>query len=482
MGETETTVAFERATLDDLQGTFLFEEFSLEQLEWVLDHSDARQLATDEYAVHQDDPTDAFWVLLEGEIRFARLVNGVPIVLDIADRPGAWGGWLPMFDKVPTISVQALRPSRVLRIPKAALQEMLDRAFPMTTHLLIGVYGGVQAVESTVRQQEKLAALGRLSAGLAHELNNPAAASGRAAAQLRRLLTDQEERALCLGHMLATDDIDWLLQQRRVIVDNAPPAGVLDALTRGDREGELLAWFDEHGLTHGWDLAPDLVAAGLETNDLDHIRDRLPQTTLPKALSWLCASLSGTALTAEILSCTERISALVEAISDYSYMDQAPIQVVDIHDGLESTLIMLGHKLGRGIEVTREYDRTLPRISAYGSELNQVWTGLIVNAIEALGAEGLIRIRTARELDAVFVEISDNGPGIPAEIQSRIWEPFFTTKGVGDGAGLGLDIARRVVVNQHRGHIGVISWPGETRFQVWLPMDSGEGSATRGQR
>jgi signal transduction histidine kinase len=236
----------------------------------------------------------------------------------------------------------------------------------------------------------------------------------------------------------------------------------------------MLDWFAQHAVERGWDLAPDLVMAGLTTADLDTIAGRLPEATVADAVSWLCASLSGTALTGELESAAERISDLVGAIKDYSYMDQAPIQDVDIHAGIDATLKIFGYKLKKGgVRIVRDYDRTLPKITAYGSELNQVWTNLIANAVEALAEQQdkQITIRTFRKDASVVVEVSDNGPGIPREIQARIWEPFFTTKGVGEGTGLGLDITRRIVVRQHHGDISLKSQPGDTRFRVSLPIE-----------
>jgi len=471
---TGTAGLVERATLDDLQRTFLFEDFSLEQLHWVIDHAEVRRLAAGEYAVHQDEAADAFWVLLDGEIRFSRTVGTQDVVVEISDRPGTWGGWLPIFDNIPTISLRALRPTRALRIPKDATQQMLNGGFPLTNHLLIGVYGGVQNIEAVTRQQEKLAALGKLSAGLAHELNNPAAAAGRAAGQMRELLASQEDRALHLGRRLSNDDVDWLLSLRDDAAARARSQEPLDALTQSDREDELLRWFEAHGVERGWDLAPDLVTAGLTTADLDVIASRLPAEVLSDSISWLCATLSAVALTGELESSAERISDLVKAIKDYSYMDQAPIQNVDVHAGIDTTLKIFGYKLKFSkIRIVREYDRTLPKITAYGSELNQVWTNLIANAVEAVSGQQdqQITIRTYADGNSVVVEICDNGPGILKELQARIWEPFFTTKGVGEGTGLGLDTTRRIVVRHHHGDISVSSKPGDTRFRVVLPIE-----------
>ncbi len=311
-----------------------------------------------------------------------------------------------------------------------------------------------------------------MAAGLAHELNNPAAAGRRAAAHLRETLQVSQSSALKLTHSLTSAQLEWLAEVERTAREQAARSAPLDAMTQSDREETLTTWLDEHEVADGWKLAATLVRAGLDTKHLDAIAEHIAADGIGTVLTWLEATLATVGLLNEVEQSTGRISELVTAIKEYTYMDQAPQQEVDVHAGLESTLTILGYKLKSGISVLRDYDRSLPRICAYGSELNQVWTNLIDNAIDAMGGQGQVSIRTSREGAYARVEIADTGPGIPPEIRSRIFEPFFTTKGVGEGSGLGLDIAYRIVVGRHHGEISVSSTPGDTRFQVRLPIGS----------
>jgi signal transduction histidine kinase len=316
-----------------------------------------------------------------------------------------------------------------------------------------------------------MAALGKLSAGLAHELNNPASAAHRAMAGMRTDMLTWQALTLDLGSRFHDrDQIVGLLEVQRDALEGASRAQPLDPLTTSDREDEIADWLEQHDVADGWKLAPTLVHAGLDVEWLDGLARRFGGTAPPELLAWLEAGLSVAGMLDEAEQGTARILDLVKAIKAYTYMDQAPLQEIDLHEGLENTLTILGHRLKSGVTVIREYDVNLPRICAYGSQLNQVWTNLLDNAIDAMDGQGIIRIHTARENERVLVEIADNGPGIPPEVRARIFEPFFTTKDVGQGSGLGLDIVYGIVVDKHHGDIRVLSEPGNTRFEIRLPL------------
>ncbi len=454
--------------LDELRKLFLFEKFSDVQLQWLADHTTVVEFPAGATVFDGATLPDALWVLLSGEMQLTRMVAGHETVLEKTTQMGSWAGWLPVFEADLGIHARVLQPSRLLRIPQAAVRHLLDGGFPVTNHLLAGINTGVRNFEALARGQEKLAALGRLSAGLTHELNNPAAAARSAAIQLQTAVADRDRYALALGGHISADQTAALAAS---VV--ATTRLTLSPLERSAREEALAEWLDAHGIADSWDLAPKLGDGGLTTAALDTATAGLPTAALPAALGWLGARLLVDSLIHQISHSTTRISELIAAIKDYTYMDQATEQDVDIHTGLENTLTMLGHKIrAAGVTVEHDYDRSLPLIPVRGSALNQVWTNLLDNALDALqampAADRRIRIRTARDDDQVVVEIGDNGPGIPPDIQRRIFEPFFTTKPQGQGTGLGLDISYRIMRGQG-GDLRVISVPGDTRFQARLP-------------
>ena len=326
-------------------------------------------------------------------------------------------------------------------------------------------------VEEELRQTEKMAAIGKLSAGLAHELNNPAAAAGRASGQLLDTLSELQSATLELTRAGLHHDL-WgaLVEWDQMLQRRSGSQTALSALEASDHEEKLIDWLMDHNVDDEWEHASTLVGAGVETDDLDRLATTVPKEALGKAVEWLCKSFTTQDLANAVVKSSQSISKLVEAAKSFSYMDQATIQLIDVHSGIEDTITVLGSRINPGIEIVRDYSETIPRIEVPASELNQVWMNLMENAIEAVGQDGTITIVTAQEGDNITVTISDNGPGIPQDIQSRVFDPFFTTKDVGEGAGLGLDVVRRVVRNRCNGEVGFNSQPGETTFWVRLPL------------
>jgi signal transduction histidine kinase len=348
----------------------------------------------------------------------------------------------------------------------------------MATHLLEGLFFGQQNAQQVIGQRERLLALGSLTAGLTHELNNPAAAAIRAASSLRdRLATLRHNLGVIAAGPTDQTTLEALTRLQTDAVAHVATAAPLSPLEASDREDEIGDWFDAHGIDDGWDLAPAFVAAGLDPAWLDRAAGSVHANTMSAVLRWLHDTVEAELLMIDIEQATERISTLVAASRQYSQLDRAPNQVVDVHDLLNSTLVMLSNKIGDGITVVKDYDRSLPKVPVYAAELNQVWTNLIDNALQAMAGDGTLTIRTGQAEDQLQVEIADTGPGIPDEIQPRIFEPFFTTKAVGEGTGLGLDISWRIVVNKHHGDLSVESAPGDTRFLVRIPLAPQEATS-----
>jgi len=454
-------------TLELLRQSPVFADLPDEQIAWFLSQSREMKINAGGAYARQGDPADAMFVLLEGEFQWRGQFSGETVVRDLD--AGEVTGVLP-FSRMKNYALtgHAITDGRVLRFPATALPELVQR-MPELTRRLVGLMS--DRIRETTRyeqQRDRLAALGKLSAGLAHELNNPASAAKRAASQLRDLLKRIRDASHELGrHDLTSAQKSQIeqLEASFVRTDGPPP----DALALSDLEDQLDSQLRSHGQNDLWQLAGELARRNCRPEVLEQLFATLSAETARAALVRISASIEIAGLLNEIESSTSRISDLVKAIKEYTFMDQSPVQNVDIVKTLENTLTILNYKLKRGVTVTRDYQRIPLLVNSFGSELNQVWTNIIDNAIDAMGGKGELHVRTFREDDCVVVEISDNGPGISEEVQPHIFEPFFTTKGVGEGTGLGLDMVQRIV-RKHRGNVQVRSVPGDTRFQVRLPM------------
>ena len=417
----------------------------------------------------EGDTENEFFVILNGELKITRRAGGGEIVLT-QHSPGQYTGALSLFSGEHSIATgHAVGNLTALRITLNGFQQIMAAYPAIASEIIATMAHRRPEADALVQQREKMAALGKLSAGLAHELNNPASAVRRAAARLRGTLeTIQRSSFLLGGKQLSEADQDLLLGLQR----NAAPPG-LTALALSEREDEIADWTNAQGVLEDCDLSASLAEAGFTEKSLVSLAAQIPDPeTLIESLAWLGSSLEAIELLRTIEQSADRISDLVTAIKSYTYMDQAPQQEVCVEDSLETTLTILQFKWKQGVTIVRDYVPHLPFITAYGSELNQVWTNLIDNALDALNGKGHLFVRTAIENDCILVEIGDDGPGIPEDVQTRIFEPFFTTKEVGKGTGLGLDTAYRIVVTRHGGDLSVESKPGDTRFQVRLPIEA----------
>jgi signal transduction histidine kinase len=465
----------ERLGPDALRELFLFEKLSDEQLAWLAERGEVRSYPAGVTVYAAGEPATTLFVLLEGTLSMTVRAGGAEVETLRTDYRGAYAGAFFAYLDVPsarsyTASVRAVTGCRFWELPASDFGWAMREWFSMATHMLEGFATQGAATQEMVSTRERLVALGTVTAGLTHELNNPATAAARATATLHeRLAGLWEELAALTRGELAAGQLAAVVDLVRQAVGRHDEQASLSPLQVSDREDELGGWLEEHGVTDAWDLAPPLVAAGIDAGQLEQVAAGVPAELLPRAVGTLAAACEAESLLDEVVEATGRISKLVGAAKQYTQMDRSPLQNLGVHDGLESTLTMLGHKLGEGIEVVRDYDRSLPKLPAYEGELNQVWTNLIDNAVDAMDGSGTLTVRTRRDDDCVLVEIGDTGPGIPEPVAAHIFEPFYTTKPVGKGTGLGLDICWRIVVQRHGGDLRFSSTPGDTRFQVLLP-------------
>ena len=438
-----------------------------DQIAWFISQSRELEFKPGGMVSRPGDPADMMAVVLAGQLEGRGEIGGETVVFPL--QAGTVTGVLP-FSRMKqfTVSIRALTDTRILRFPAALFPELVQR-MPELAQRLVGVMSDrIRETTRIEQQRDRLAGLGKLSAGLAHELNNPASAATRAASQLRGTMLRIRDASQELGrrNLTAEQREEITKIEMSVSLSNEPPA---DALTISDLEDRLDSLLRSHGQDDLWQLAADLAHKNVQPQMLEHMFETFDAPTARAALVRIAAWIEILNLLHEIESATTRISDLVRAIKEYTYMDQAPVQNVDIVKGLETTLTILNHKLKKGVVVKRDYQRIPLMVNSFGSELNQVWTNLIDNAIDAMGGKGELRVRTYRDENCVVVEIGDNGPGIPPQVLPHIFEPFFTTKAVGQGTGLGLDTVQRIV-KKHGGNIQVQSKPGDTCFQVWLPL------------
>src|ERR1700682_2122394 len=445
----------------------VFVDLPDDQIAWFIGNAEEMRLKAGDTYFRQGDPADAMFVVLEGQVQARGESGGKTVVTTM--KPGDVTGVLP-FSRMKqfTVGARAVTDARVLRFPSSLFPDLVQK-MPGLAQRLVGLMSDrIRETTRLEQQRDRLASLGKLSAGLAHELNNPASAAKRATSQLRDMLKRIRDASHELGRRDLTSaqksEIEKL-ETSFVQRDEVPP----NALTISDLEDQIDSLLRSHGQNDLWQMAADLARKNVKTDALESLFANLDADTARAALVRIAASVEIADLLNEIESGTSRISDLVRAIKEYTFMDQSPVQNVDIVKSLETTLTILNHKLKHGVVVQRDYERFPFLVNSFGSELNQVWTNIIDNAIDAMGGQGELRVRTYQDDGCVVVEIGDNGPGISPEIKAHIFEPFFTTKGVGEGTGLGLDTVQRIV-KKHRGSIQVSSKPGDTRFQIYLPL------------
>jgi signal transduction histidine kinase len=462
----------------ELRTLFLFEKLNDEQLTWLSEHGCTMRMPAGGLVVREGDPAEQFFVLLSGTISLTRRVGQDEVQTNRTEQRGVYMGATQAYlrdDGIPRkymASMRALDDSEFFVVSAQDFGRLMREWFPMAIHLLEGLALGMRDRQAAVSERQRMAALGALSAGLMHELNNPAAAASRATAALRQRVAGMRHKlGMLAAGKVPAERLNALVELQDEVIERAAKAPTLTAMEAADREDELGDWMEERNVTGGWDLAPIFAQAGIDIDCLTDMETKVGDPGLfDQAIHWIGYALETEQLMTDIEDATSRVSTLVNAAKQYSQMDRAAHQWIDVHGGLKSTLVMLTHKVGSGIKVVKDFDRSLPEIPAHPAELNQVWTNLIDNAVQAMNGVGTLTIKTYREDDHLVVSIGDTGPGVPDDLKKRVFEPFFTTKPVGEGTGLGLDISYRIVVNGHGGDIVLESQPGDTKFKVRLPL------------
>jgi signal transduction histidine kinase len=455
----------------DLRSLSIFDGLTDDQLADLIKGGTEVSIAPGVELFHEGEYADFWWVLVDGAIDLIRHVGREDTVVARMDVPGRWAGGFRAWDQHGTYLATGRGASdgRVLKVPADVLRDRANAWFPFGTHLIAGLYRTARSIESTARQRNSLVTLGTLAAGIAHEINNPAAAASRAVVGLE---TELRALQLSAGQLVQRDiSLEQFAALDALCSELEPPD--LDPLARADREQALSRWLDRHDVARAWVIAPQLVAAGVDLAWCARAADVLEGPALEPSLEWAASTFAVTALLSEVKESTRRISELVAAVRSYTQMDRASMQHVDVTEGLDSTLAMLAHRL-RSVTVVRDYGTDVPMVDAYAGELNQVWTNLIDNAVDAMEGSGTLRVATRVEGGKVVIEIGDTGPGMPPQVVARAFEAFYTTKDVGKGTGLGLDIARRIVVERHSGKISIDSGPAETTLRVELPVRQSE--------
>ena len=456
--------------LDDVRSLSIFDGLTDDQLGELVEGGTEVRIEPGVDLFREGEYADFWWVLVDGAVDLIRHVGREGTVVARMDVPGRWAGGFRAWDEhgVYLATGRGVTDGRVLRVPAELLRRWINSWFPFGGHLIAGLYRTARSIESTARQRESLVRLGTLAAGLAHEINNPASAATRAVGVLetacQALLSSVRELAddeISSGQFAAIDAL-----RREVEPRSAEP----DPLVHADLEQALSTWLTRHGIAREWTIAPALAAAGVDLAWCTRAATALEGSALQPGLEWVANSFTVATLLSELKDSTQRISELVAAVRSYSQMDRTSMQEIDVADGLDSTLVMLGHKLRDGVTVVRDYGADVPRIDAYAGELNQVWTNLIDNAVDAMHGTGILRVTTRAERDSVVVEISDTGPGMSPQEAARAFDAFYTTKEVGKSLGLGLDIAQRIVVERHGGTVTIDSRPGKTVLRVRIPI------------